>query len=130
LYVRAARIGMPCFNKGWQAIHIVFEAGIYAFVRYRIVIHLPARIETARCIDYFTALFFFHALQSSVTGFVFVFNGVTRRVSIFIGVAFGIVGVKVSKNAIGGNSGVGSLGGLIGRKFIGNEAESHTQWKA
>ncbi len=68
------------------------------------MIHLPARIETAGCIDYFTVLFVFHALQSSVTGFVLVFNGITRWKGIFIGVAFFIVGVKVGKNTVGGNA--------------------------
>jgi len=83
------------------------------------MIHLPACIVAAGCIYNSTALFFFHVLQSSVTGFVLVFNGVIRWKGIFIGVAFFIVGVKVFKNMVGGNSGMGSLGGLIGRKFIG-----------
>ena len=100
---------MPCFNKGWQTILIVLQTGVNALIRYGIVIHLPPCIVVAGFVNGSICAFVNHFFQRSVVGIVYIFNGEARWVRIFIGVSFGIVSVKVSKNPVGGKAGIGIL---------------------
>ncbi len=80
--------------------------------------HLATGIISAWLINCGICAFVNHFFQDSVVGIVFIFNGETRWVGIFFGVAFGIVGVKVIKNPDRGNSGMGSLGDVVACVFI------------
>ena len=80
--------------------------------------HLPACIVASGLVDGDICTFVNHFFQSSFFRIVFVFNGETRWVGIFIWPAFGIVGVKVSKNPVGGKAGLNILCTVVVGIFI------------